>query len=134
MTYRWLDHTSELGLEVEAADEAAVLSEALTALGEVLRSEEGRPDVAEVRRALDVEAGDLATLLAECMTEAVFLAETEGLVPLELSDVELEPRRLRATLLAHRAPTSPLVKAVTYHDLRFERTADGWRAHVVLDV
>jgi SHS2 domain-containing protein len=36
MSYRWLEHTSELELRIEAASEEAVFQEALEALGELI--------------------------------------------------------------------------------------------------
>jgi protein archease len=134
MSYRWLDHTGEIALEVRAPDEEAVFDQAVVALGEVMAPEAPAHGGKEDMRAIEVEGRDRATLLAECLAEAIFLADTEDLVPAGLIDVQLEPRRLRGRLLGRRGRPTALVKAVTYHALRFERSGDGWLAHVVLDV
>jgi SHS2 domain-containing protein len=134
--YRWLEHTGELRLEIEAPDEAGVFSEALAALGELI-GEEGEDDDGRGEqevRPIAVDGRDLATLLAECLTEALFLAETEDLVPLGLDAVHLRAGRLEAKLIGRHGRPTPLVKAVTYHDLRFEQSGSTWRANVVLDV
>jgi SHS2 domain-containing protein len=129
--YRWVDHTAELELEIEAADERAVFEDALAALHELMEQESGKPDDS---RELELSASDRAALLAEFLTELIFYAETEDFVPLELSSLELEGSSLKATVRGHRGRPRHLVKAVTYHRLEFDRSPRGWHASVVLDV
>jgi SHS2 domain-containing protein len=73
-------------------------------------------------------------LLAELLGELVFRAETEGFLCAGLEELELDGGSLRATATGHWGTPSALVKAVTYHRLRFERAGDRYRAGVVLDV
>jgi SHS2 domain-containing protein len=139
--YRWADHTGELELEIEAASEAAVFEDALAAVGELLgeaatdeSGADARDGEAEVVHAVRVRAPDRAALLAEWIAELVFLGETEDLVPMAIRSLELDGRELQATVAGRAGQPPHLVKAVTYHDLRFEPEGDGWSARVVLDV
>ncbi len=129
--YRWVDHTSEVELEVEAASEREVFEEALRALGELLAEE---PRGAVRRRVVDVAAADLPTLLADWLGELVFLAEVEGFVPERASELRLADGRLRATVAGRRARPRHLVKAVTLNDLELAPREGGWHGRVVLDV
>jgi SHS2 domain-containing protein len=129
--FRWVDHTSELELEIEAPSEEAVFSEALVALAELAGDSRGPP----VTRKVEVAADDRALLLVEWLSELVYLSELEELVPERIASLELTEGRLRATVQGHRGRPRHLVKAVTLH--RLELTGDddtGWRARVVLDV
>jgi protein archease len=128
--HRWVEHTAELELEVVAAREEDVFVEALRALSELL----GDGDAEPAQRRVSVRASDRAALLADWLEELVFLAETEGLVPLHAADVRLGPDRLEAVVHARRGRPRSYVKAVTYHGLVFEPDGEGWRARVVLDV
>jgi SHS2 domain-containing protein len=130
--YRWVDHTSELELEIDAVSDTAVIGDAVAALGELL-DDEGAEGAAEVI-ALGVSASDRPTLLAECLGELVFRAETQGFIPKRLVSLELEHAQLEATVEGRRGRPPQLVKAVTYHRLSFERSGPSWRATVVLDV
>ena len=141
--YRWVEHTSELELEVEGASEAEVFQNALaafrelTAGGAAAQSAAGGGEGAAgdpVSREIALRAADRATLFAEWLAELAFLAETEELVPAGLSSLELGDGGLRATVEAHRGKPPHLVKAVTYHRLTFEQTDRRWRATAVLDV
>jgi SHS2 domain-containing protein len=129
VTYRWVDHTAELELHVEAPTPEQVLRDALQALSELFDGGSGEPET----RNVDLDAPDLAALLVRWLEELVFLADAEGFVPND-ADVELRESRLRATLRGRSSATRPLVKAVTYHGLEFEPDGDGWHARVVLDV
>lgn len=132
MTYRWIDHTSEVELLVEAADERAVYAEAVAAVAELLG--EGAPGGATDVRRLSGRAGDRATRLAELLGELTFHAEVEGFLPLELRDLAVEGDRFEAEVAGRPGSPSHLVKAVTLHRLSFEPHDDGFRATVVLDV
>ncbi len=134
--YRWIDHTAELELEVRAASEADVLAEALTAMGELLAegAEAGLGHGPATSRRLVIQAGTRPVLFAEWLSELAFLAETEGLVPERIAELELDAERLEATVEGRLAEPPHLVKAVTYHRLEFEPNGDGWRATAVLDV
>ena len=64
----------------------------------------------------------------------IFLADTESFVPDRAEDIRLDGNSLRATLVGRRAPVEALVKAATYHGLRFADEDGVWHARVVLDV
>ncbi|HYY22594.1 MAG TPA: archease [Thermoleophilaceae bacterium] len=129
--YRFADHTGEIEIELEAASEPELFAEGLAAMRELL---EDAPEGERLRRAVAVEARDRATLLADWLGELAFLAETEGLVPERVAELELEDRALRAVVEGRRGSPAHLVKAATYHRLALERTGDRLRARVVLDV
>jgi SHS2 domain-containing protein len=132
--YRWVHHTAELELEIESPDERRVFDDAVAALGELLATDESGAAGERVAVEVAVEGRDRATLLAECLTEVLYHAEVEGLVPERVSRLDLRGERLEATVVARRGGPRPLVKGVTYHGLRFEPAGGGWRASVVLDV
>jgi SHS2 domain-containing protein len=133
--HRWLNHTGEAELEIEAASEEDVFREAAAALRELLvEGGDGEPAGVPLTREVAVDAADRPALLAEWLAELAFLAETEGFVPTRVETLELEGEQLRATVTGRRGRPPHLVKAVTYHELSLARQATGWRATVVLDV
>jgi protein archease len=131
VTYRWVEHTSELELEIAAATEPAVFLEALNAFAELVTDV---PSVHSERREVEVRGDDRESLLVAWLEELVFLAEREGFVPERAAELELGDGVVRATLRGHSGAPRPLVKAVTLHRLLFTANGEGWRARVVLDV
>lgn len=93
------------------------------------------------REPLALEEPDLELLLLRFLAELVFLRDARGLL-LRAAELEVEsgpPARLRGSLVGE--PADPArhtleadVKAATAHGLRVASTAEGWEAHVTLDV
>jgi SHS2 domain-containing protein len=129
VTYRFVEHTAELEVELEAESAEGVFQEALQAFVELIGAGEGEA----IERRVVLEARDLPALLAAWLDELVFLAETAGLVP-EAAELSLSGSRLTARVQGRRGEPRLLVKAVTLHRLRLRRENGVWRGRMVLDV
>ena len=135
--YRWVDHTSEVELEIETTEEREVFDEAARALAELLgvvATDTTDTTDATAERRVAARATDRPTLLAAWLEELAFLGETEGFVATRVVELELGGDGFRATVAGVVGEPPPLVKAVTYHRLAFERSEAGYFARVVLDV
>ena len=138
--YRWVDHTAELELAIEAGSEREVFADALAALGELWGASPGSGGGSPAsagsgaRRKVAADAPDRGALLAGWMEELVFLAESEGFVGTELERLQLSADSVQATVTGRLGEPAPIVKAITYHGLVFERSPGGYLARVVLDV
>jgi SHS2 domain-containing protein len=129
--YRWVEHTGELEVELQAPTEEGIYEEGFAAMRELLAGDAG---TAMAPRRVRVEAPDRAALLADWLGEIAFLAESEGLMPERLGSLRLTAGALDAVIEGSRGDPVHLVKAATYHRLRLEHRDGGWRASVVLDV
>ncbi|HWQ24976.1 MAG TPA: archease [Gaiellaceae bacterium] len=127
--YRFVEHTAELEVELEAGSPEGVLQEALRAFAELTGPGTGEP----VERRVELEAPDRPALLAAWLDELLYLADAEGLVP-EGADLTVDGTRVSGVLRARRGEPRPLVKGVTLHRLRFRSENGTWRGRVVLDV
>ncbi len=129
-----MDHTAEVELAIEADGEREVFAEALTALAELHGADAGDRDDDDQWRKLSAQAPDRPALLAAWLEELLFLAETEGFVATRIVELALTVDHVDATVAGFIGRPPPLVKAVTYHRLRFDRAESGYTAGVVLDV
>jgi SHS2 domain-containing protein len=91
------------------------------------------------RREIEVAGGDHETLLFAWLAELLAISDAEQIFFRRAEVTEMRDGRLRGAVFGekydksrHRAGT--YIKAVTYHQLRVERTPEGWRAKVFLDV
>jgi SHS2 domain-containing protein len=130
VAHTWVEHTGELALELTSDSEAGLFEDGFAAMRELLTCDGGEPAWQDV----ELNGGDRSTLLADWLAELAVLAEMNGLVPERLVRLNLRGDGLSARIEGRHAAPAHLVKAVTYHRLEFERTANGWRAGVVLDV
>jgi SHS2 domain-containing protein len=128
--YRFVEHTSELELELESSSAEGVLVEALRAFSELVG---GGQEGEDVEWPVSLSAGDLPALLAAWLDELLFLAETEQLVP-EDAELEVSGTTLTGVVRGRRGEPRPLVKAVTLHRLRMRPENGAWQGRVVLDV
>lgn len=129
--YRWVEHTAELELEIEASSLEGVFEDGLGALAELLGDDLSGP---RTTRDVAVPGRERAVLLADWLEELVFLAETEEFVPERLAALEVTEDGLSTVVEGRRGAPPPLVKGVTYHDLELRRDNGSWRARIVLDV
>jgi SHS2 domain-containing protein len=134
--YRWVEHTSEVELEIVASSEREVLLDALAALAELVGTDAREPPGAgePAEREVRVSAADRPALLAGWLEELAYLAESEGFVATAVRDLQLRAGELRAAVTGILGDPPPLVKAVTYHRLLFEPSGRGYVGRVVLDV
>jgi SHS2 domain-containing protein len=128
--YRWVDHTAEVELEIEAPGEREVFEEAVRALAELL----GVGGHGDEQRPVAAEATDRPALLAAWIEELAFLAESEGFVATRVIEMDIGAGGLHATVAGVLGEPPPLVKAVTYHRLEFAPRGEGYGARVILDV
>ncbi len=127
--YRFVEHTAELEIELEADSPEGVLCEALRAFAELV----GPADGALVEREIALEASDPPALLAAWLDELIYLADAEGVVPVS-AELRVTDSRVSGVLRGRRGEPRPLVKAVTLHRLRLRERNGAWSGRVVLDV
>ncbi len=134
---RAIEHTADVGLEVDAPDLAELLRRAAAGM-EALVSGPGPQDAGtepqpEVR--LELDAPDVALLLADWLRELLYLRQVRGRAFLDADFARLGERELDARV--HTAPAGPPlreIKGVTYHGLEATRAGGGWHARVIFDV
>jgi SHS2 domain-containing protein len=144
VSWRFLDHTADVGAEIEAPSLGALFAEAAAAFTDTVTVHDGVAAVA--MRHLEVAADGLEELMVDWLGELLFLFESEGLLIAE-ADVEIEERRggprpawhLAATLRGEpydpdEHPVKVLVKGITYHQLAVEEREGGWIARVIFDI
>ena len=135
--YELFEHTADLGLRVRAPDLNTLFAEAGLALFTAILEDPGTVVASqplEVRLADD----DREYLLFDWLKTLLYHFDAEHLVFARF-DVEVREDGLTATAWGEpldrgRHELGHEVKAITYHGLRVEQTADGWLAEVIVDI
>jgi SHS2 domain-containing protein len=131
------EHTADLGLRATAPDLNALFAEMGACLVVAMVD-----DPAAVRPAQEVRieltGDDREFLLFDWLKELLLRFETDRVL-FATFDVNVTDSGLTAT--ARGEPYDPPrhvfaheVKAITYHELKVEQTADGWLAEVIVDI
>ena len=135
--YELFEHTADLGLRATAADLDALFAEMAACLFTAIVE-----DFTLVRPVLDVAIEVVGTdrelLLFDWLKELLHRCEDEQMLFCRF-EVKVRDDGLSAT--AWGEPFDPdrhalghEVKAITYHGLKVEKTADGWLAEVIVDI
>jgi SHS2 domain-containing protein len=135
--FETFDHTADLGLRIRAPNLNSLFSEAGQALTSILVD---NPASIEPRHRLEIRisADDLEFLLFDWLRELLYRFDADHLLlvkfEVQVAGLDLsaavwgEPLDRSRHVLAHE------VKAITYHGLRVEQSADGWLAEVIVDI
>lgn len=140
MAYELREHTADIA--VEATGETLAATFAAVADGLAAASCEAVPSGGD-RFTVAVEAESREALLFDYLDELIYERDVRAVLPVD-HEVQIDrptddadPRwSLEAT--ARGVPLESIaareVKAVTYAEMRLERTENGWSAYVVFDV
>ncbi len=135
--YEVFEHTADLGLRVRASDWNELFADAGKGLFSMIVD-----NLADVRPeqsvSIRIEGQDREYLLFDWLNELLYRFDSEHLVFSQF-EVQVNDGGLHATVRGE--PLDPdrhrldhEVKAITYHRLKVEQTADGWEAEVIVDI
>ncbi|GAB6167411.1 archease [Thermostilla marina] len=144
--FETFDHTADIGLRVAADTLKDLFAEATLGLYTLLcpdlesvRSEERRNIVLPFPAAAgEACEPDYAELLHDWLAEVLYVFDVERFLACRVH-VSFHEGELHGVLEGERfdADRHTLdleIKAVTYHGLTVERTAEGWRAEIIFDL
>ena len=133
--YEILEHTADVGLRARGAaleEVFATATEGMMAIAGTWHPGDGD----EV--ALSVEAGDLEALLVEWLGEALYVQDARGVSVAGVRVDRVDDGTASGALLVRPFAGDPSegvqIKAVTFHQLAVERSAEGWAATVFFDI
>ncbi len=134
---REIEHTADLGFEVEAPTLAEVFERAGLMLVGVMIDLGG----VEAREQVDVavEAATTDELLHDWLQALLVRYQGEGFAACELAVQAITPTGVRGVASGERVDPArhrlgSEVKGVTYHQLAVRQTDAGWWARVIVDV
>jgi len=129
-----IPHTADWSFRAFGKDLRELFANAAYALFE-LEGARARPTAHETARDIHITALDYEALLVNWLTELLWLQEVHREMYPRCDISTLTPTELRAR--AFGVPFQHLdkiIKAVTYHNLVIQQTAEGWQAVIVVDV
>ena len=136
MSWEQFEHTADLGLRVTAPDREALYCDAARGLFGMIV--ERIPQERDERIELQVAGRRHDWLLFDWLNELLFVFETRELL-LDDFEVAIDDEGLRGSARGAKVDLGRdrllhEVKAITYHGLRVDRTADGWLAELIVDI
>ena len=137
MTYRFLPHTADVLVELEAPSLDELFLETTNVACYLLAGDS--PVAGTEPQPISVTAPDAAELLHRYMRELLIRFQVDTFIPARLEIEHLDATKMVAVVWgerfdARRHEAQPEVKAVTRHEFAVAETESGWRAVMVLDM
>lgn len=131
--YEEIEHTADAAIRAYGRDLHELFANAAYGMFDLLADmKELHPTI---EREVSIKAPDLETLLVDWLGELLYLREAHGELYKKFEISILSPTELRAVAKgAKRFVPRMDIKAVTYHDLKIEKTEEGYTATIVFDV
>jgi SHS2 domain-containing protein len=136
--YEELDHTADAGVVVCAETAEAALARLILALGATLSG--GAPVTSAREAVVTVGPGDHVAMAVDILRELLYRFDCERVIPAECEIRRFDPAtgaEVSVGLGLYDAvlhAEGTVLKAVTWHDARFEACDGQWSAQVVFDV
>jgi SHS2 domain-containing protein len=137
--YSYFEHTADLGIHVEAGDQATLFVDVAKALfGAIVEDIDQVLPTQTIE--IEVQGSELDMLLFDWLRELLYRFDADHLL---FSEFHVIVRENGLSGIAKGEPYDPTrhllsheVKAITYHDLRVEELSDGagWVAQVIVDI
>ena len=136
MPFEELEHTADVRIRVRGEGLEELFSEAARALSRIIFGGSARDR--GIRRYFTLKGDDQDSLLAEFLSELLFLLDAEGIA---FSSVEVELKGGELSAVVHGEPVDPdrhsegtEVKGISYSGLKIIKHAEGYVVDVLLDV
>jgi SHS2 domain-containing protein len=135
--FRILEHTADVGFEAFGSTREEAFVNAARALIYLIVDLEAIDPREEV--SVQLQGTDPESLLVNWLSELLYLHDAEGWLFRDFEILNLQDDSLSALARGEkfrrsRHQTKLLVKAITYHQLTLERTPEGWRTQVYVDI
>jgi len=132
MGFEEISHTADWSARVWAPDLPTLFKEAARAMSSLSGTVAGNG--ARVSKTFEAKGIDLESLLVAFLSELVYYQEQEDLT-FDVFDLAIASQWLKVAMEgAQIESVDKAIKAVTYHNLRIERNAEGFETTIVFDV
>ncbi|MCX8015571.1 MAG: archease [candidate division WOR-3 bacterium] len=137
MRYRYLDHTSDLGVEIYGSSLEELFKNALYTIFDNITD----LNLVEKKsyKTISISAQSIEDLFMDWLRELIFIFATDFFVAKDVEEISIADGRLLAKVAGEKFDTARHkvkieIKTPTYHMFGIEKTSDGYKATVIFDV
>jgi len=135
--YELLDHTADIGIIAYGRELAEAFSNAAYAMFDILTDADKIQEAESFE--IQVSAINIEELLIAWLDELLYRYESDRVLIRRSVIKSIDNKSLNAVVFgekvnAARHDIKTEIKNVTYHQMRVDRTDDGWKVQVIFDV
>jgi len=136
--YEFIDHTADIGIRVKGRDLKGLFLNAAEAMFDII----AEPPVSVqgkqiIKTNVDLKADNSEELLVAWLSELLSLSYAKELIFYGFEIKQMDKNSLQAEASGINTEDCEIkteIKAVTYHELKIEKTGSGWQAQIIFDV
>jgi len=135
--YKLIDHTADFGIEVKGTDQKDLFNNTALAMFDLITNSSTLVGKSEYN--LHVLGLDMCDLMVNWLRELLYFWNGKQMLIKEVDLLSISEKELSAIVTydvfdpdIHKIENE--IKAVTYHQMKVSKTADGWEARVIFDV
>lgn len=137
-TYREIEHTADVGLEVEAPDLKSAFELVAAAMFDMIVSLDGVEETWRGTVEVSGRRDDLENLVVRWLSELLYISEAAGVILSRFEIERLDEDGVSAAVAGeainpNRHDIKIEIKAPTYHGLAIEKTDGGYTVRVIFD-
>jgi SHS2 domain-containing protein len=137
LRFRIIEHTADIGIEVEADTLADLFAGAARGMFSIMIPPGTVLPAAS--RSVTLQAKDLEELMFTWLNELLYLLDAEELLLCRFEVAGIERFHLEATVSGERIDRgrhgmTGEIKAATYHQMKVEQRGGSWFARIIFDV
>ncbi|MGB9664861.1 MAG: archease [Ignavibacteria bacterium] len=140
MVYIFLDHTADIGVEVQASSFKDAFIEAIFALLEIIFGKSFKDfDCNANSEIMEISSFDRESLLVDTLNEILYLIDTKKIIPLkpEIFELSINEVKLKYKPFQFDFKNYPIhlyVKAVTFHQLEINENENQVKIKFFVDI
>lgn len=129
--FKFIEHTADVMFEAYGRDFPQALENAARAMFSITGKASPKK-----KFSLAIESSSLELLVVDALSQLLSESDIREMVLSKIEVKEFDPNKFTLTLVAYgeHKPPHDSVKAVTYHELAVEKSNEGWRIQVLLDI
>ena len=132
--YKILEHKADLKLKIVGKNKKELFENAMIGMFEAGKYQ-AESDSVLVQREISINSPELDLLLADFLSEVLYLTETKKEIYFKVNFREFSSNHLEAILQGKKLKNMGIIKAVTYHNLKITQRQNGYlEAEILFDI
>jgi SHS2 domain-containing protein len=132
-----IDHTADIGITAYGADIKELFTNAALGLFSLMADLDGLDE--NIKREVGMSAEDIEVLLVEWLNELIYVSEVEHVIFKRFEINELNSNSIKATCFGEKLKSGQRrlkreIKAATYHMLKIDKDAKGYKTQIIFDI
>jgi SHS2 domain-containing protein len=129
--FKFIEHTADVMFEAYGKDFPEAISNAAKAMFSITGHANPKK-----KFVLEIESTSLELLVVDTLAQLLAESDIREMVLSKIEVKKFDPNKFTLSLVAYgeHKPPRDSIKAVTYHELAVEKSPNGWRIQVLLDI